>query len=226
MIVFRCGIISALFNSGQFFNICGYTRLLCCGEAENEQGDIHYQEILLQLLLNSYLEPMKKILLACFVLFSFNLVLRAQNGEKKGWPSAERFGFLSECIKSAMAGMSEDSARFYCWCMQEKVEKKYPTVEEVAKLTAEEMNSPEWKKEINACLTGGGWKSADRSEFLTNCIEVATTNIGAEKAKNYCECMLFKVEQRFPNSADVSQLTSEKLNSPEWKIIVQGCRDF
>ncbi|MEO6611710.1 MAG: hypothetical protein ABIT05_02215 [Chitinophagaceae bacterium] len=168
---------------------------------------------------------MKKILLGCFVLLSFNGVLLAQTGEKKGWPSVERYGFLSECIKSAMAGMSEDSARFYCWCMQEKVEKKYPTVEEAAKLTAEEMDSPEWKKEVNACL-GGTWNSADRSDFLNSCIESAKGSLGAEKSKTYCECMLFKVEQRFPNSADATKLTTEKLNSPEWKKIVKGCLDF
>lgn len=89
---------------------------------------------------------MKKILFSCLVLLFSTQVIKAQNGERKGWPSAERRGFLSECINAAKAGMSEDSARFYCWCMQEKVEKKYPTVEDAAKLTAEEMETRNGKK--------------------------------------------------------------------------------
>jgi hypothetical protein len=169
---------------------------------------------------------MKKVLFNCLLLLSVSAALLAQPGEKKGWPSAERNGFITECINSAKAGMSEDSARFYCWCMQEKVEKKYPTIEEASKLTAEEMGSPEWKKEINACLSGGGWKNADRSGFLTNCIETAKAGIGAEKTKTYCECMLFKIEQRFPDPAEAGKLTAEMLNSPEWKKIAQGCMDF
>lgn len=147
-------------------------------------------------------------------------------GEKKGWPSAERYAFLTECIGTAKVNMKEDAARFYCWCMQDKVEKKYPTIEEAAKITGDDMQSAEWQKEIKSCGTGSSWASKDRSDFLTNCIQSAKDGIGPDKAKIYCECMLFKLEKTYPDPADANKLTDQDLNSPAWKKVVKSCLDF
>jgi|CXWL01.1.fsa_nt_gi hypothetical protein len=171
---------------------------------------------------------MKKILftpLFIFVLFVCNS-FGQEAGEKKGWPSSERYAFISECIKEAKVSLSEDSARFYCYCMQERVEKKYPTIEEAAKITEADMQSEAWQKDIKSCL-GGFWGTAEREEFLSNCISSAQKGeISGEKAKTYCECMLYKIEIEFPNPVDAGNLTPEKLSSPEWKKIIQGCLDF
>lgn len=70
----------------------------------------------------------------------------------------------------------------------------------------------------------GGYK--ERSGFLSNCIASAKDGVGEEKAKTYCECMLYKIEIRYPDPADADKLTAEKLSSPEWKKIIQGCLDF
>ena len=90
---------------------------------------------------------MKKIiLLTGFILLLFTGNIFAQPGApKKGWPSVERYDFITECIRTAKEGMSEDSARFYCYCMQFKVEAKYPTIEEAGKITKNDMESPEWQ---------------------------------------------------------------------------------
>jgi hypothetical protein len=76
--------------------------------------------------MNLYFTAMKKILIPylLFSAFFINKAFTQETEEKKGWPSAERNDFIIECIKSAKVNMSEDSARFYCYCMQEKVEKK------------------------------------------------------------------------------------------------------
>lgn len=150
----------------------------------------------------------------------------AKTAEKKRWPSSERVDFIKECINSAKDAMSEDSARQYCYCMQEKVEAKYPSIDDAAKLSAEDLQTPEWKKQINDCLTSSLWSTKDREEFLEDCIDSAKEHLEEAKAKSYCECMLFKVEQRYPNPDNTSELTSEKLNSPQWKKIIQGCLDF
>ncbi len=170
---------------------------------------------------------MKKFfILSLFLLFYTCMQVSAQTGENKGWPSVERYGFISECIKAAQKGMSEDTARFYCYCMLFKMEAKYPTIEETAGMTEEKMMSPEWQKEIQVCLKGY-WISKDRNDFLTNCINSAKDGLGEEKAKNYCACMLYKVEVMFPDaSAMADQITKEKINSPEWKKIIQSCLDF
>lgn len=159
------------------------------------------------------------------VLFAGNLFAQ-EAGEKKGWPSAERYSFISECIKEAKSGMSEDSARFYCYCMQELIELKYPAIEDVAKITKDELNSEAWKKEIAGCLSGF-WGTSEREEFLSECIGSAKiAGVNEEKAKSYCECMLYKVEKMYPDPLDAGELTSEKLESPEWKKIIQSCLDF
>ncbi len=149
-----------------------------------------------------------------------------ETGEKKGWPSIERYSFISECIKEAKSGYSEDTARFYCYCMQEKVETKYPSIEQAAKITEADMRSESWQKEIKNCL-GGFWGTSEREAFLAECMEsTQKAAVSIEKSKIYCECMLYKVEIKFPNPINAGDLTEEKLNSPEWKKIIQGCLDF
>ena len=169
----------------------------------------------------------KSILSTLFVFFLIIGNITAQvTGETKGWPSDERYAFINECINTAKEHLSEDSARFYCYCMQFKVEKKYPTIELAATITEADMNSPEWQKDIKGCLNGGTWTAADRSTFLNECITSAKGSVGDEKAKIYCECMLYKVEVKFPNPEDAGTLTAEKLATPEWKKIIQSCLDF
>lgn len=171
---------------------------------------------------------MKKILLSNLIAF---LLLTAhsfaqQTGEKKGWPSVERYGFITACVEEAKNNMSEDSARFYCYCMQDRVEKKYPTIEEASKITEADMQSEAWQKDIKDCL-GGFWAREEREIFLANCLESAQKGgVAEDKSKTYCECMLYKIEKKFPNPLDAAQLTAEKLATPEWKKIIQGCMDF
>jgi hypothetical protein len=153
-------------------------------------------------------------------------VFAQQAGENKGWPSAERYSFISSCINTAKSSMSEDSARFYCYCMQEKVEIKYPTIEIAATITEDDMNSPAWQKDIKVCLAGF-WSTEERETFLSNCKSSATAGgISEERSKSYCECMLYKVEVRFPNPLDAEKLTPEVLATPEWKKILKGCLEF
>ena len=147
-------------------------------------------------------------------------------GEKKGWPSEERYNFIRECISTATPNLGEDSARFYCWCMQFKVEKKYPTIEAASTITEADMSTPEWQKDIKDCISGGTWTKEDRSNFLSECTGAAKEGMTAEKAKNYCECMLFKLEKKYPNPDDMGEITEAKLNSPDWKKMIQDCIDF
>jgi hypothetical protein len=173
---------------------------------------------------------MKKLILSyllVLILFVSNsFAQEAGEPKKKGWPSAERYGFITSCIREAKSNMSEDSARFYCYCMLDRVEKKYPTIEEASKITETDMQSAAWQKDIKECL-GGYWGSAEREAFLSNCISSAQKGgIGEEKSKSYCGCMLYKVEIRYPNPLDAEKLTPEVLDTPDWKKILKGCLDF
>ena len=169
---------------------------------------------------------MKKTTLAIFAAL-LSIAAFAQTGDKKGWTPADRKDFISECIINAKANMSEDSARFYCYCMQEKMEIKFPAVEELAKITAEMLKSPEWLKEIKACLAPASkWGTADREGFLKECINSAKDGLGEAKAKNYCQCAMFKMEQKFPDPEDANNITEEMLNNPEFQKIIKSCLEF
>ncbi len=146
-------------------------------------------------------------------------------GEKKGWPSAERYAFIKECIGTAKVNLSEDAARYYCYCMQERLEIKYPTIAEAEKITEADMQEAEFQKNIKECQEGR-WATEEREAFLSNCINSAKAGLGEEKAKTYCECMLFKVEKAYPNPEDAVKLTEEKMSTPAWKKTIQACSDF
>lgn len=169
---------------------------------------------------------MKKLTLVIAACLLVMAVQSQTTGEKKGWPSIERYAFISECIKEAKVGMSEDSARFYCYCMQEVVELKYPTVEEAAKITEEDIRSEAWQKDVITCL-GGTWTSELRETFLSSCREEAEKNVTDKSvSKYYCECMLYKVEKAYPDPAEAAKLTEELFSTPKWKKIITDCAAF
>ena len=124
--------------------------------------------------------------------------------------------------------MGMDSARFYCYCMQEKVEQKYPTIEEASKITDADMRTPAWQKDIESCVSSvGSWAPKDRSDFVSECVKAAKSGLGEDGARKYCECMLYKIEKKYPNPNDaIAALTPEALATPEWKKIIQDCKDF
>lgn len=162
------------------------------------------------------------ILLSCF--FVTSLVAQT-GGEKKGWPSAERYSFITECIGTAKKNMGSDSARAYCYCMQEKMEAKYPDIADANKLTAQDLASAEWVKEIKSCI-GSTWTKIDHEEFMTSCVNSAKASLGETKAKNYCECMMFKIEKIYPNANDAAKITAEDFKSEYWQKLIKGCLDF
>lgn len=125
-----------------------------------------------------------------------------------GWPEDERTVFFDACIKEL--NWSKDSATRYCNCMLAKIEKIYPTAAESENLTQEK--AVELAKECLAAETkSSGWGAKERNEFTTECETAAAKNIGAEKAKTYCACMLVKVEREFPNPADISKMKQESV---------------
>ena len=160
---------------------------------------------------------MKKIS-AILILFFFVSKLNAQTQ----WTATNRNNFMKSCIPAAKAGMSEDSAKYYCYCMLGKIEVMYPNPADADKVTQAELQTSEWKNMIRACL-GGYWTNAQRNEFMSSCINEAKVNIPEAKAKPYCECMMYKIEFRYHNYADTDKLTAEQLSTPEWMKIIKGC---
>ena len=172
----------------------------------------------------------KKILFSitilCFCISSVWGQGNATDSAKKSWGQADRSEFISACVNTAKTSMSTDSARYYCYCMQSRVEAKFADPLEAGKLTKDDFNTVEWQKEIKACLGGGIWTKKEREEFISNCVSSAKKNgLSETKAKNYCECTQFKVEKRYPNTADLDKITEDDLKSDLCTKLMANCRD-
>lgn len=154
------------------------------------------------------------LLLTCFM----TMQLFAQ---ESNWTSKDRNDFVVECVKAAKAGMSEDSAKYYCYCMLTKIEAKYPDTKDAATISEADMASPEWRKMIESCL-GKYWTNDQRNEFMFSCTSAAT-QLGEENAKYYCECMMYKIENKYHSYAEASKITAQTLQKPEWQKLIRSC---
>ena len=53
----------------------------------------------------------------------------------------------------------------------------------------------------------GNWTEKDKSEFTSGCMHGgAVSDMGEERAKAYCQCMLEKIIVKYPNSKDAKYL--------------------
>lgn len=166
---------------------------------------------------------MKKI--AVLLITTVLLSLPGLSQVKNNWKQADRSEFIAECVNAASEGMSVDSAKFYCHCMLDIVEKKYPDVSKVDELTTETMETPEWKNLILACIKVY-WSEDERREFLKTCVEQAEKSKGAGRAKSFCDCKLYKVQLMYPKFLQILGITEEVLTSPEWKKMLKDCNEF
>jgi hypothetical protein len=160
---------------------------------------------------------MKKITTFLYIFCFTAAGIHAQNN----WTQADKDDFVNECIKSAKEGLG-DSANRYCNCMLKVMMTRYPKVQHMDTLTAQDFNEPGLKAEIKRCLTMR-WPETDRTRFIEGCIGTAKESLGVEKAKQYCNCMLGKMEIRFANATDADKLTEEDLKKPEWINLIKGC---
>lgn len=78
------------------------------------------------------------------------------NSMMSGWPQVERDAFITNCVTNAIAGgtITRPVAQNYCDCMLNKMETLYPDIQDVAKLTQEDLESPAMEKMAKECLKG------------------------------------------------------------------------
>jgi len=73
----------------------------------------------------------------------------------RGWPQSEKDAFISNCVTNAMAkGNGRSLAQNYCDCMLNKMETLFPDINDAARLTDEDLESPAMKKMISDCKGG------------------------------------------------------------------------
>jgi hypothetical protein len=59
---------------------------------------------------------------------------------------------------------------------------------------------------VTGCKPKNTWTKETRDAFTSNCVDNATANLGADKAKSYCDCMEGKVEKKYPKAEDVGKI--------------------
>lgn len=136
------------------------------------------------------------------------------------WSKEYRNKFLQGCISKASEKVSAADAFSYCNCMTEKVEAKYPVETEVdAKLTEADIESMRVGCNTNATSqtnpdqvnTSGGWSAAEQKEFMDICTPGAAKSMGTGTAADYCDCMLKKLMQEYPNSGEVDKVSKSHM---------------
>ncbi|MGZ5190183.1 MAG: hypothetical protein ACXWCZ_04130 [Flavisolibacter sp.] len=50
------------------------------------------------------------------------------------------------------------------------------------------------------------WTTEDKTEFLGGCLKGAIKDMGEEKAKPYCSCLLDKIVVRYPDARDAAYI--------------------
>ena len=56
------------------------------------------------------------------------------------------------------------------------------------------------------------WSENDKSEFLGGCLKAAIRDMGEEKAKPYCNCLLKKIVDKYPNANDAAYIRYDSTN--------------
>ncbi len=61
----------------------------------------------------------------------------------------------------------------------------------------------------------GSWRQAEKEAFVKSCIPQAqqSANMDAARAKDYCECMLGKVEEKYPKALEAAGLTATEASA-------------
>lgn len=56
-----------------------------------------------------------------------------------------------------------------------------------------------------------GWSDAEKKTYMDACEGKAAAALGEEKAKEYCACTQEKMEAKYPDPAEVKNVTSEEI---------------
>lgn len=137
--------------------------------------------------------------------------------DNKSWSAADVGTFNQQC-RDAMSkkGLTDDQLNQVCSCVLEKMEKKYSNMAELDAKGTEE----EGREAGQACMTlvtnttgnnntnnnnSNVWSSTDEQRFLDDCEGSAKQHVSAERAHQYCDCMLQKSKTKWSSYTEADQ---------------------
>lgn len=152
---------------------------------------------------------------------------------KWGWSQEDRKKNLYICVVEAAKYTHEIKARAYCACVLEKVEMKFPDINDYEKFAAQgqkamvEYFQNDFKKCSAMYIKNSDdviadtihWTKANEEIFKNTCTENLKKDAqGKLNAEKFCECYLDKVKYRFPNYADYMKLSFDPVKVQEMLI--------
>ncbi|MBI5857213.1 MAG: hypothetical protein HZB42_06150 [Sphingobacteriales bacterium] len=136
------------------------------------------------------------------------------NGNNKnGWSDAEQRRSMRECLDEVKDDLGEEKGTAYCECALLKAMKKYSSYDEAEKSGTDEEGErigKECAKELGISITNNGndravWSRTDESRFMRDCEGTARQNVSAQRATEYCDCMLQKVKKIFSSYVEADR---------------------
>lgn len=139
--------------------------------------------------------------------------------KSSGWSKEFLTKNLKDCISKAGNSMAATDAYVYCDCMMDKIQKKYPDENDAeTKFTKEELavirraclpaavnkTGEKSKSGSSAAVT---WSAADQKQFMDNCRPGVVKVLGTGGANNYCDCIMKKLMQEYPDSREVDNVS-------------------
>jgi hypothetical protein len=146
-----------------------------------------------------------------------------KNNPGSSWSKKYRDNFIQDCIDKASQTVSASEAYKYCNCMTEKVETKYPdeadaegkiTGKEIETMKAECLNTDSVQSDqTEQKNTIAGWTVSDQKEFMDGCTPTVNKTLGTRGATDYCDCLLKKLMQEYPDPKNVDRVSKTHLSA-------------
>ena len=135
--------------------------------------------------------------------------LTAQN-----WTSSDRQDFIDGCMGESKEIMGENQSRDYCYCMLYKVMDIYDTPEAANSMTEAEA-LPMAEKCIESlnivAQEKQEWELEEKENFIKVCVGETEETLGANSARQYCYCMLFKLMDIYATASEADLMTQEEI---------------
>lgn len=72
------------------------------------------------------------------------------------------------------------------------------------------INNANSQTDIQLDKKSTSWTSSQRAEFMSECLPTARKAFGNRKGQRYCECMMNKVESKFPDYSISGELLAKR----------------
>lgn len=141
------------------------------------------------------------------------------SGKKRNWSDDYRKELRTEIHEYARKNGIPNTLD-YGICVIDALEAKFPG-ENVDKQSAEAQQilqncktnnsqTPSLSDQSNT-NNSAQWSAADQKEFMDNCTPGAVKSLNERAGTEYCDCMMKKLMQEYPNSKDVGNATESHL---------------